>query len=400
MAIRGYAIISYYANYVAAAEDLERSILLFRQINDLGGLAEALLSLAYVETSRGRHDDAHQLLAWCNDLQAQASPKTRILYKIRLSYLLKIRGKPRESIHVLESLLGDPELLPFTHLRRIALQNMSNAYVLRGQLSRALRALNLAEDLIPDGDYNVKSSVALDAARYYLCQSRLNEALLCIRRGRHCLQSNYYDGETIADLHSTTGLYALASGDWEAAQIALNIALNFDSGSYNAYINRVRLARLELCCQRQASCLVLIQSIETIHLPAIFTLQFQLLRADRCFFIRDINQAIVHVILSLALARSISDDSLIAASLQRLGDIFMITHKDLSSANGCYRITMEIMKTASARRHVADCVLRLGILLLLEGKVADAKQKFTKTHLRASRRPTGIWLLRSYPSRV
>ena len=75
------------------------------------------------------------------------------------------------------------------------------------------------------------------------------------------------------------------------------------------------------------------------------------------------------------LVRSISEDSFVAAGLQRLGDLFLMTDKDLSSARACYHETLNIMRNAGARRHVADCVLRFGIILLLEGRVVEAKRK-------------------------
>ena len=87
----------------------------------------------------------------------------------------------------------------------------------------------------------------------------------------------------------------------------------------------------------------------------------------------------VHTILSLLIAKSISDDSFVAAGVQRLGDFFLMTDGDFLSAEACYEMTMQVMKNAGKRGNVADCVLRLGIILLLEGKVQDAKHKLTNS---------------------
>ena len=132
---------------------------------------------------------------------------------------------------------------------------------------------------------------------------------------------------------------------------------------------------MELYRQNPDSYLAVIRSTELLTLPAILQLGFQLLRADGCLFVQELSQALVHTIITVALARSISDDSFVAAGLQRLGDIFIMTDNDFTSAKACYQMTMEVMRNAGARRHVADCVLRFGIVLLLEGKVAEAKQK-------------------------
>ena len=80
----------------------------------------------------------------------------------------------------------------------------------------------------------------------------------------------------------------------------------------------------------------------------------------------------VHTILSLAMGRIISDDSLVVQSLQRLSNFFII-ETDLENARSCYQTTIEYLKDAGLRRHVTDCSLRLGIILLLEGKIQEAK---------------------------
>ena len=82
-----------------------------------------------------------------------------------------------------------------------------------------------------------------------------------------------------------------------------------------------------------------------------------------------------HTILTLVLAKSISDDNFVAAALQRLGDIFLMTDKGFLSASTCYQANMDIIKYSGLRRHVADCVLRFGIVLLLEDRRAEAKRK-------------------------
>src|ERR1700761_9789662 len=83
----------------------------------------------------------------------------------------------------------------------------------------------------------------------------------------------------------------------------------------------------------------------------------------------------VHTVLSLALSKTISDDSIIVLSLQRLGNCFLTMKRDLESARSCYQTAIDYLKDAGMRRHVADCALRLGIIFLLEGKVLEAKRK-------------------------
>ena len=52
-----------------------------------------------------------------------------------------------------------------------------------------------------------------------------------------------------------------------------------------------------------------------------------------------------------------------------------MTDKSFRSATTCYGVNMDIMKRSGQRRHVADCFLRFGIVLLMEGKLTEAKQK-------------------------
>ena len=183
-------------------------------------------------------------------------------------------------------------------------------------------------------------------------------------------------------LHLHIGLYALATGDVNDAEIEFNIALDLlrvNSTSSNTHLVRVRLARTELCRQSPASCLALIRSAESFSIPLDIAFAIQFLRADLCLFIRDLDMAITPTILSLAFARILSDGSRVAAVVQRLGDLFLMADKIFQSATACYQRTLEVMRNAGARQHVADCVLRLGIVLLLEGQVAEAKRKLTNS---------------------
>ena len=81
----------------------------------------------------------------------------------------------------------------------------------------------------------------------------------------------------------------------------------------------------------------------------------------------------VHAVLSLVLAKTISDDGIVVLCLQRLGDCFLEMGKDFENARLCYQTAIVYLKDAGKRRHVADCALRLGIILLLEGKILEAK---------------------------
>ena len=346
--------------------------------NSSEGLFEALLRLAHVETVHGRYEAAHRALAQCNDLLPQSSSVMPILYNLRLAFLLQFQAKTRDALHILESLLEDPQLLPFVHLRHLALFYMAPAYVARGQLSRALRALNLSADSAVTEDHTVKAQLALHIAGIYILQSLLSNALSSLRRAQNWLLEIHYKGVMMAEFHLINGVYALACGDTDNAQVEFKIVLEElgESATFNnAHIARIRIALIELCRQRPASCLALIESVERFPLSPDITLGCQLLRADRCLFIQELGQAMVHTILSLVMAKNISDDSRISAGLQRLGDIFLMDDKDCSSANACYQVTMDVMKRAGVRRHVADCVLRFGIIHLLEGKIPEAKQK-------------------------
>ena len=114
-------------------------------------------------------------------------------------------------------------------------------------------------------------------------------------------------------------LYTLACEDVDGAEVKLRFALDIlrsDATSHHANTVRVRLAHIELCHQNPTSCLALIQNTEVFSLPASITFNIQLLHADQCLFIQELGQAMVHTILSLVLAKNISGDSRIAASLQ------------------------------------------------------------------------------------
>src|ERR1700761_7292810 len=140
-------------------------------------------------------------------------------------------------------------------------------------------------------------------------------------------------------------MYALAYGDLHGAEVELNIALDLlrsNPTCLNAHLARVRLARVELCRQSLTSCLATTQHAEMFTLPTSAAVDFQLLRADRCFFLQELGQAMVHTIISLVLAKSISDDSFVTVGLQRLGDFFLMIDKDLATANSCYQVTMKM----------------------------------------------------------
>src|ERR1700761_7679924 len=164
-----------------------------------------------------------------------------------------MQGKPQESLRILESLLECPELLLFVHLRHRTLQYMVYAYVGRGQLSRALRANNLAVDFVPDEDKSIKAELALKAAHIYLVQSHLSAALPSLHSSWNFLQAIHYQGYMMSSLHLSMGQYALACGNLDGAEVELNIALGFlneSPTSHNANMAKVRLARMELCRQR------------------------------------------------------------------------------------------------------------------------------------------------------
>ena len=87
----------------------------------------------------------------------------------------------------------------------------------------------------------------------------------------------------------------------------------------------------------------------------------------------------VHIILSLVLAKSISNDSFVVPSLQQLGDFFLTMEMDLETAKSCYQTAAEYLKDEGYRRHFADCAFRFGIILLLDGKEEVGKQKLTNS---------------------
>src|ERR1700761_9687457 len=100
---------------------------------------------------------------------------------------------------------------------------MAHAYMTRGQLSRALSALNMAVHLTPNEEHRIKVDLALAAAEIYLVQSRLSDAQQSIHYVQHRLQSVHYQGNSTTFLHLNTGMYALASGDLDRAEIQFNI---------------------------------------------------------------------------------------------------------------------------------------------------------------------------------
>ena len=122
------------------------------------------------------------------------------------------------------------------------------------------------------------------------------------------------------------------------------------------------------------SCLASIQSLEAPAFQPRDALGPQFTPADRCFETSELDQALVHTIVSLIWAREVSDDSRVAVSLQRLGDLFLVTEKDFMSAQACYETTMYIIGYTGVRRHIADCLLWFSVVLLLEGKITDAKR--------------------------
>ena len=284
LAAHGFAIDLRHSNYNNAIEDLQQSIVLFCQLDATGGVAEALTHLAFIQTHRGQYEDPHRALAHCNELKSESSPETRIWYKLRLSILWQAQGQPRESLNILESLLEEPELSPFAVLRYSTLRCMVSGYFYTSQLSRALGALDLAANLVDEEDYQPRADMASGAARIYLVQSRLRDAASSIHSALYWLHSIHYQGFILVTLHLHIGMYALACGDMDCAQVESNIVLELlreSPKSYEAYSARAMLAQVELCRQSPASCLVHIRSAEqAFPQPA---LEAQLHRASVSF---------------------------------------------------------------------------------------------------------------------
>ena len=227
--------------------------------------------------------------------------------------------------------------------------------------------------------HQTKATLALRVAQTYHMQSRLSDAFPYMQRAQQWLHLIHCQGYTALILHAANGMYALACGDMDTAQVDFNIALHLLRESptdINPHLARIRLARVELCHHSPNSCLALIQGAELFSPPALLTPTLRLLRADRCIFVQELKQAMAHTILTLVLGKTISDDSYVAAAFQRLGDLYIMTDKDFTSAITSYHVSMDRQKYAGKRRHVADCVLRFGIVMLLKGKLAGAKHKF------------------------
>src|ERR1700761_5341168 len=195
----------------------------------------------------------------------------RIMHQLRLAEFWKRQNKPLELLHILESLLANPELSPFIYLRYHVFRTMAFAYFSRGELSRGLRMLQMALNLVPDEDHQIRADLELIAVHMCLVQSRLKEARPKIDRALLWLQSFHYQGTGMSWLHLISGQHALACGDMDGTEVEFNIALDLLT-SYSAFhdihLARVWLARLELCRQRPNSCLALIQSAEIPHLPS------------------------------------------------------------------------------------------------------------------------------------
>ena len=257
LALRGRIIFEFYSNFRDAIVDHRQSIILFCHMNDPERLANALLSLAFVETHRNRYEDARQALANCHDLQPHLSPQACILYNIRLALVYQHQGLPLVALQVLKSLLERSEVSLFVHMRRMILRQMGSVYLAQGQLSRALRALNMAVHLVPDDDYQFRADLASNLAQICTLQSRLGDALLSLQHAQHCLQSIHYQGYSRTYLHTHIGRYALACGDLDGAKVELNIVLRDNPNFCHAHRTRVKLARIELCHQSPATCLSL-----------------------------------------------------------------------------------------------------------------------------------------------
>ena len=114
----------------------------------------------------------------------------------------------------------------------------------------------------------------------------------------------------------------------------------------------------------------------TAALPGIKA-SLQLIHVDRCIMTSELEEALIHAIVGLIIAIKSSDEQCVSAGFQRLGDLFLITDKDYASAISCYQASLDLITYIGVRRHIADCLLRLGVVLLLEGRVTEARRKLT-----------------------
>jgi len=85
-------------------------------------------------------------------------------------------------------------------------------------------------------------------------------------------------------------------------------------------------------------------------------------------------------ILGCVIARKVGDVGLTAAFLQRVGDINMSFDSDTQTAKCCYNVTMEYLRYHGAWRHLADSVLRLRLVSLLEGERKDSELNFSTAY--------------------
>ena len=71
------------------------------------------------------------------------------------------------------------------------------------------------------------------------------------------------------------------------------------------------------------------------------------------------------------------EPSTTAAFLQRFGDVCLIEDSDFETAKHCYEAILEFFRYLGMRRHIADCLMRLGLVYLLEGDNETAKIKLS-----------------------
>lgn len=69
---------------------------------------------------------------------------------------------------------------------------------------------------------------------------------------------------------------------------------------------------------------------------------------------------------------------LVAASLQRIGDLFYSAYGDIDTAESCWTATFQLIEHLQVNRHLGGCLVRLGIAKVFRRNFEDALDYFKR----------------------
>lgn len=272
---------------------------------------------------------------------------------------------------------------------------LANTYIHLGIIPLALSALENA--LRSGGKHNsLRTSIWSELCTCYLIQSRLieaeaasNQMLLCCTAIQG-LSSEFFGvalQHQLATIDIAKGrvsealsrLYALETFQSQSYTVVSTVS-GIRPGHWSRVMSFRKIARAELLQGNPEACRF--YSLEALcdkktnyetKLPAAVNITDYHIAQG----FSELHLAIRYSILGCVMALKAGDMSFVAALVQRIGDVSILLDGDIQTARSCYEATFSYVRYQGLRRHLADCLMRLGLLHLIDGKRAEAGVKLS-----------------------